>query len=112
MQTQRIINYESEERTENTSQNRLNDIQSNWHMITAKTRPAQEREVAGAPVWVNKGMMKTGIVAWRLHTTMVGKAEWGGVPGERLQLVEILSFIGQILTVHSDALKSTFSTTF
>lgn len=109
MQTQRVINYESEERTENTSQNRLNDIQSNWHMITTKTRPVREREVAGTPVWVNKGMMKTGIVACRLHTTMVGKAEWGGVPGERL---EILSFIGQILTVHSDALKSTFSTTF
>lgn len=48
MQTQRVINYESEKRTENTSQNRLNDIQSNWHMITTKTRPAREREVACA----------------------------------------------------------------
>lgn len=100
MQTQRVINYESEKRTENTSQNRLNDIQSNWHMITTKTRPAREREVACVLVWVNKGMMKTGIVAWLLHATMMVKADffiylffYRGGTEEMLQLVEILSFI-------------------
>lgn len=55
--------------------------------------------------------MKTGIVAVVCTPPWWGKQS-EGVPGERLQLVEILSFIGQILTVHSDALKSTFSTTF
>lgn len=31
MQTQHIINYESESRSGNTSKNSLNDIHSNWH---------------------------------------------------------------------------------
>lgn len=43
MQTQHVINYESEKRT-GTSRNRLNDIHSNWHVIKTKTRPARPQE--------------------------------------------------------------------
>lgn len=44
MQTQHVINYESESRTGNTSKNRLNDIHLNWHMIQTKTRPARPQK--------------------------------------------------------------------
>lgn len=44
MQTQHVINYESENRTGNTSKNRLNDIHLNWHMIQTKTRPARPQK--------------------------------------------------------------------
>ncbi len=44
MQTQHVINYESENRTGNTSKNGLNDIHSNWHMIQTKTRPARPQK--------------------------------------------------------------------
>lgn len=46
MQTQHVINYESEKHTGNTDKNGLNDIHSNWHMIKTKTRPARPQEAA------------------------------------------------------------------
>lgn len=44
MQTQHVINYESESGAENTSKSSLSDTHSNWHRIQTKTRPARLRK--------------------------------------------------------------------
>lgn len=79
MQTQHVINYESENRTGNTSKNRLNDIHLNWHMIQTKTRPQKDYYAAKshfACVWVyvkNKNReSKVGCV-WQMHVLKNGK---------------------------------------